>query len=70
MVECCQSEHLPWYSREQAGAIAVDAVRIDAPSMRKPLQCDQRTFHYLMCCVTPELYNEAGTASVMIRVIP
>jgi hypothetical protein len=70
MIGCCQSEHLPWYGREQARAIAGEAVSIDAPAMRKPLQRDQRTLHYLMCRATPELYNEARTASVMIRVIP
>ena len=69
MIECCQSEHLPGYGREKAGAIAIEAVRIDAPAMRKPLQRDQRTLHYLMCRATPELYNETGTTSAMIRVI-
>ena len=70
MIECCQSEHLPGDGREQAGAIAGEAVRIDAPAMGKPLQRNQRTLHYLMCRATPELYNETGTASVMIRVVP
>ena len=70
MIECCLSEHLPGYGREQAGAIVGEAVRIDATAMRKPLQRDQRTLHYFMCRATPELDNEAGTTSVMIRVVP